>query len=101
MSEAPADPSDVPEVGELLDLIGRLDADNERLRLRVLEVMEWMEEAVTAQVATERELESCRRLADEATGELEAIRHTRSWRLLAVPRRAYGALRHRFGRGAR
>jgi len=100
MSGARHDSPDVPEVGELLDLIGRLDADNERLRLRVLEVMEWMEDAVTAQVATERELESCRRRVAEAAAELEAIRQTRAWRLLAAPRRAYGAFRRRFGGGA-
>ena len=101
MSETRPDSSDVPDVGELIELVGRLDVDNERLRLRVLEVMEWMEEAVTAQVATERELESCRQRAAAAAAALEAIQHTRSWRLLAAPRRAYGALRHRFGRGAR
>ena len=56
------------DVAELLATIEQLDADNERLRMRVLEVMEWMEEAVTEQVATERELAACR----ERSAELAA-----------------------------
>ena len=87
-----------PDVGELLDLVTRLDADNERLRLRVLEVMEWTEEAVTAQVALERELAESRQRANELAAELDAIRNTRSWRLLAPPRRVYGNVRRRLGR---
>lgn len=88
----PATPTDV---GELLDLVERLDADNERLRMRVLEVMEWMEEAVTAHAATERELEHYRARADELAAELDAIHNTRSWRMLAPARRVYGSVRRR------
>lgn len=93
-------PAGIPEVGELLDLIERLDGDNERLRLRALEIMEWMEEAVTAQVAAERQLDACRQCADELQRELSAIRATTSWRLLGPPRRLYAAARRRLGRSA-
>ena len=93
-------PPGIPDVGELLELVTRLDADNERLRLRVLEVLEWMEEAVTAQVASERDLAECRQRANELVAELDAIRSTKSWRLLAPPRRVYGNVRRRLGRGS-
>jgi len=66
----------------------------------VLEVLEWMEEAVTDQVAAERDLAACRLAVAELTAELEAIRNTRAWRLLAPPRRLYGKIRRRAG-GAR
>jgi len=88
-------PPNLPDVGELLDLVEGLDADNERLRLRVLEVMAWMEDAVTAQVATERDLAACRQRANELAAELDAIRNTRSWRLLAPLRRVSGNVRRR------
>ncbi len=93
MTGADHTPTGAPDTGELLDLIERLDADNERLRLRVLEVMEWMEDAVTAQVAAEQELAICRQHAAELAAELAAIRNTRSWRLLARPRQVYGRIR--------
>ncbi len=89
---ADRDSTDVPDVGELLALVEQLDADNERLRMRVLEVMEWMEESVTAQVAAERELDRCRHELEEVAQHLEAIHRTHTWRLLALPRRWYGRL---------
>lgn len=88
-------------VAELLAMIEQLDEDNERLRLRVLEVMEWTEEAVTAQVAVERQMAASEERAAALAAELDAIRATRSWRLLAPPRRVYGWIRGRLaGRGA-
>ncbi len=78
------------DVAELLATIEQLDADNERLRMRVLEVMEWMEEAVTEQVATERELAACRERSAELAAELAAIERTVTWRMVAPARRVYG-----------
>lgn len=58
---------DEPSVDELLALLDHLDDDHERQRLRLYEVLDWFEGAVTAQVAAERR-------RDELTAEVEAYR---------------------------
>lgn len=91
---------DQAAVAELLALVEDLDADNERLRLRVLELLELMEQAVTEQVAGERriaELDGQRRALE---AELDAVRKTRVMRMTAPARRAYARLRSRNDPGA-
>lgn len=82
---------------EAEELIARLDADNERLRMKVLEVLEWMEEAVSAGVDQERR-------AEALEAELAAWRSTRIMRVLAPVRSLYARIRRpvarRWGRGA-
>lgn len=82
---------------EAEELIARLDADNERLRMKVLEVLEWMEEAVSAGVDHERR-------AEALEAELAAWRSTRIMRVLTPVRSLYARIRRlaprRRGRGA-
>ena len=87
--------SEVPSVGELLDLVGRLDSDNERLRLRLLDVIEWMEESVSEQVRLERVESDLRSEIEALRAEVAAITGTRSWRLMQPLRRGYGRIRAR------
>jgi hypothetical protein len=70
------------------ELIERLDADNERLRMKALDLMRLMEDAVTAQVAAERR-------AAELEAELDALRNTKLMRVAAPARRLYARLRRR------
>ncbi len=96
----PADevPGELPDVGELLAIVEQLDEDNERLRVRVLELLDLMEDAVTAQVAAERRADE---LAERVRGlevELAAVEDTRIMRLTRPLRSAYARLRG--GRGA-
>ena len=67
-------------------LIARLDAENERLRMKVLEVLEWMEEAVSVGVDQERR-------AEALEAELAAWRSTRIMRMLAPLRSVYARVR--------
>lgn len=78
---------------ELLGLVKELDADNERLRMRVLELLELMEDSVTAQVGGERRIAELERRCGALEAELVAVRNTRVMRLSAPLRRAYGRLR--------
>lgn len=85
----------LPEAAELrslLDLVERLDADNEALRQRLLEVMEWVEAAVSDSVRAERETEVWRQQATNLRTEIDAIHSTTGWRL-AAPARALLARR--------
>lgn len=105
-----------PTREEMLSLIDRLDADNELQRLRLIELLDLLETAVTEQVAAERAaagLAAQVALADadveamaarlsaateeltRAHAELDALRATALFRLAARPRRIYARLRGR------
>ena len=84
-----------PDVGELLDLLAALDRENEHLRQRLLEFSRWMEDAVTAQVATERRSADLERQIGALDAEIDAIHGTITWRTIQPLRRAYGRLRRR------
>jgi predicted nucleic acid-binding Zn-ribbon protein len=86
---------DVPDVGELLALVEQLDTDNERLRMKVLELMEEMEETVTAQVAAERHIDELREQLQRQDAELRAVHTSKLMRFTAPLRRAYARLRSR------
>ncbi len=91
-----SDPAPGPdELRALLQLVEDLDADNERLRQRVLETMEWTETSVSAQVRTERELDAWRRQAQNLAAEIDAIHSSGSWRLTAPLRALNRRLRRR------
>lgn len=87
------DGSGAPDVGALLDLVERLDGENERLRQRVLEVMEWMEEAVSTAVRREVADEAWREQAQNLEAEINAIHATLSWRITKPLRMAAGRRR--------
>jgi hypothetical protein len=91
--------ADVPDVGELLVVVTQIDVENERLRLRLLEVLRWMEDAVTAQVACERRVGDLERQAAALQAEIDAIHGTMTWRLLAPLRQCYARLRGRRSHG--
>ncbi len=69
-------------------LIDRLDADNERLRMKVLDLLRLMEAAVSERV--DHELR-----AEALEAELTALQHTKIMRLVAPLRRAYARVRGR------
>ena len=71
---------------EAQTLIEQLDADNERLRMKVLEVMRQWEAAVGERV--DHELR-----AQALEAELHALHNTRIMRLVAPARRWYARLR--------
>ncbi len=69
-------------------LIERLDADNERLRMKVLDLMRQWEAAVSERV--DHELR-----AEALEAELHALQHTKIMRAVAPLRRAYARVRGR------
>jgi chromosome condensin MukBEF ATPase and DNA-binding subunit MukB len=86
----PAD--DVREaLREAQRLIDRLDADNERLRMKVLDLMRFMEAAVTERV--DHELR-----AEALEAELHALQHTKIMRAVAPLRRIYAGVTRRVRR---
>lgn len=85
-------------IEELVALVDELDADNERLRMRVLELLELMEDAVTAQVAGERRIAELEQRCAALEREIEALGNTRVMRVAAPARRVYARLRARRGR---
>ncbi len=80
MADPTAD-ADTPDPQELLELIDELDAEHERLRLRLLETMEWLEDSVSSTARTERELAVWRNQAQNLADELDAVHSSASWRL--------------------
>jgi hypothetical protein len=88
---------DAPTVGELLELVERLDADNERLRMKALELGRLVEDAVTARVAVERAHAELRERYEVLDAELKALAGTRVLRAARPFRSAYGRLRRWWG----
>jgi hypothetical protein len=93
-------PDDLPDVGELLELVERLDADNARLRMKALDLMRMMEDVVTDQVAGERRIADLVEQNGRLEAELAAVRDTKLMRLSAPFRRVYGRVRRRTHRAA-
>jgi hypothetical protein len=83
------------DIDELLEAVAELDAMNEHLRLKVLDLMRLMEDAVTAQVRAERQRDELRAQLDRVEAELDAIGATRLMRWSAAPRRWYQRARGR------
>lgn len=81
---------------EVLAIAERLHAENERLRLRVLELLKLVEDEVTERVEAEFALDDWRRQAAALQAELDALRSTRLMRA-AAPLRALYAKVHRRG----
>ncbi len=110
----------VPTLDDALDLIDRIDADAEVQRMRLIEVFDWLETAVTEQVRVERradeaevrlaaaeqrlcseqaassvEMERLRAQIERSDRELQAMRDTKLFRAAAPFRRVYARVRHR------
>lgn len=84
-----------PDVGELLALVEQLDADNERLRNKALDLARFAEDAVTAQVAGERRIDELTDRIALLEAEIDALQRTRLMRTTRPLRTAYGRLRSR------
>lgn len=84
---------DEPDIDQRLTELSRIDRENEYLRRRLLDMAGWMEEAVTELVACERRVAEVEDHARLVQAELDAIRRTRTWRVLAPLRMAYGRVR--------
>jgi hypothetical protein len=84
-----------PSVDELLAVIDRLDADNEAQRLRLMQVFDQLEEAVTEQVSTERRADQSAAALAQARAELAALRNTKLLRAAQPLRSLYGRLLRR------
>jgi hypothetical protein len=92
-------PDDLPTIDELLALVERLDADNERLRMKALELGRLVEDAVTAQVAGERRILELDARIEALDAELQALANTRVVRMSRPFRAVYArALARREGR---
>lgn len=83
------------DVAELLGLLEELDEDNERLRLRVLELLDLLEDAVTDQVVAERRAAELDGRVAALQSELDAVANTKVLRLTAPIRAVYARLRAR------
>lgn len=80
---APDEPGTAIE--ELLAIVDELDADNEHLRMKVLDLMRLMEDAVTAQVTAERQRDELEVRLDAALDAIErsrVLKVTRPFRAL-------------------
>ena len=87
MSERPVSDDALSEaLREAERLIDRLDADNERLRMKVLDLLRLMEAAVTERV--DHELR-----AEALEAELRAVQNTKIMRAVAPLRRLYARAR--------
>lgn len=93
MPEVP--PSIEPPGADPLGAVGRLHEDNERLRLRVLELLKLMEDEVTDRVDAEIRAEDWERQAGALERELEALRSTTLFRMAAPLRSIYARFRSR------
>ena len=71
-----------PDIRELLGVIEDLDADNERLRMKALELMELMECAVTQQVSAERRLAELDEQVKVLQSEIDALHSTKLMRFV-------------------
>jgi hypothetical protein len=89
VTDRPADGT----VVELVALVEQLDQENERLRLKVLDVLRLMEECVDAQVAGERRIAELERRAAELEADLLAINQSIVVRWTAGSRRVFSRLR--------
>ena len=77
--------SQVDDPNRLVEILDHLETENACLRVRILDILRWMEEAVSDQVACERHLAECdRNLADVDTqrgtlaAELAAVQQSRA-----------------------
>lgn len=86
------------ESNEFNEILDRLDAENEILLLRILDVTRWMEESVSEQVACERRLSEIEAHRQSIEAELSAIHLSRTWRALMPMRRLYGRARSHLAR---
>ncbi len=76
-------------------VVERLHDDNERLRLRVLELLKLMEDEVTDKVEAEIRAEDWEHQARSLQDELDALRNTKLLRLASPLRSVYARLRRR------
>jgi galactosyl transferase GMA12/MNN10 family len=88
-----------PTMAEVLALVDRLDELNEVQRLKLADLYDLLEEAVTAQVNAERRLAvdvgNERVQREQAERELAALRATKLFRAASPLRRLYGKVRGR------
>ena len=82
-------PDDAPSPVELIELIERLDHDNERLRMKSLDLMNLMEEVVNREVAGERRIDELQRRVDELEHENLALHNTKLMRFTRPIRAVY------------
>jgi hypothetical protein len=92
MTQDQGDSTDVDRA-QLIAMVEALDEQNERLRLKVLDVLRFAEEAVTAQVAAERTNAELSEQLIRLEAELAAIHGTKLMRFAAPFRRVYARVR--------
>ncbi len=88
-------PADAPNPVELIELIEQLDHDNERLRMKSLDLMNLMEEVVNREVAGERRIDELQRRVDELEEENLALHNTKLMRFTRPIRAVYRRVRAR------
>ena len=83
------------DLAEAIELIERLDAENEHLRQRLSQTLMWWEDDVTAYIDREHDLEV---QVGNLTREVDALNNTITMRASRLPRRVLASLRNRLGR---
>ena len=83
------------DLADAIELIERLDAENEHLRQRLSQTLMWWEDDVAAFIEREHDLEE---QIGNLTREVDALNSTVTMRIARVPRRVLASLRSRLGR---
>jgi hypothetical protein len=89
--------ADADPIPDLVALVEQLDEENERLRVKVLDLLRMMEETVDSQVAGERRIAELERRILSLEADLAAINQSFVVRVTAPLRRLVVGLRRRSG----
>lgn len=83
-----------------VELLDEMERDHDAMRMRILELLSLLENAVTAQVDGERRIAELTEQCHRQEVEIEALHNTRLFRAARPFRRAYARVRAATGRAA-
>lgn len=85
----------------LTEMLAEVERDHEAMRMRILELLRILEDAVDQQVAGERRIADLTTQCANLEAEIEALHNTRLFRLARPFRSAYSRVRRRLGKVGR